>query len=88
MQLAIETIGDVATVAVPVDELDASNAAELKRDLAPLLQANTRVVLDLESHPVHGQLRIGGDAFMPAAAQRQKGRFETVWDVQAGSGSL
>ena len=47
MQLAVEKVGDVAVAAVPVDELDASNAAEFKRDIAPLLEANTRLVLDL-----------------------------------------
>ena len=47
MELAIDKIGDVAAVAVPVNELDASNASELKRDIAPLLQANSKVVLDL-----------------------------------------
>ena len=47
MQLAVEIVGDVAVAAVPVDELDASNAAEFKRDIAPLLEANTKLVLDL-----------------------------------------
>ena len=47
MELAIDNIGDIAAVAVPVDELDESNASELKRDIAPVLQANTKVVLDL-----------------------------------------
>ena len=47
MELVIDKLGDVEAVAVPVDELDASNASELKRDIAPLLQANTKVVLDL-----------------------------------------
>jgi len=47
MELAIDKIGDVAAVAVPVDELDASNASELKRDIAPVLLANSKVVLDL-----------------------------------------
>ena len=47
MELAIDKVGDVAVVTVPVDELDASNASELKRDIAPLLQENTKVVLDL-----------------------------------------
>ena len=47
MELTIDKVGDVAAVAVPVDELDASNASELKRDIGPLLQANTKVVLDL-----------------------------------------
>jgi len=47
MQLAVEKVGDVAVAAVPVDELDASNAGEFKRDMAPLLEANARLVLDL-----------------------------------------
>jgi anti-sigma B factor antagonist len=40
-------IGDVAVCAVPVEELDAGNAGEFKRDIASLLEANTKVVLDL-----------------------------------------
>jgi len=47
MELAIDKTGDVTAVTVPVDELDASNAGELKRDIAAVLQANTKVVLDL-----------------------------------------
>jgi anti-sigma B factor antagonist len=47
MQFPLETIGRVAVVTVPVSELDASNAAEFKRDIAPLLDAHTSLVLDL-----------------------------------------
>jgi anti-sigma B factor antagonist len=47
MELAFEKIGDVAVFAVPVEELDAGNAGEFKRDIAPLLEANAKVVLDL-----------------------------------------
>lgn len=47
MQLATETLGDVAVASVPVEELDAGNAAEFKRDIAPLLAEHTKVVLDL-----------------------------------------
>ena len=47
MKLAIDRIGDVAAVAVPVDELDARNASEFKRNIAPVLQANLKLVLDL-----------------------------------------
>ncbi len=47
MQLTVEAIGDVAIVALGVEELDAGNTAEFKRDIAPLLEANTKVVLDL-----------------------------------------
>jgi anti-sigma B factor antagonist len=47
MQMTSEKVGDVAVAAVPVDELDASNAPEFKRDIAPLLEANAKLVLDL-----------------------------------------
>ena len=47
MQIGFETVGDVAVAAVPVEELDASNAGEFKRDIAPLLEANAKLVLDL-----------------------------------------
>ena len=47
MQIALETIGDVAVAAIPVDELDAGNVGEFKRDITPVLDANSKVVLDL-----------------------------------------
>ena len=42
MEIAVDKMDGVAVAAVPVDELDASNAGEFKRDIAPVLQANTR----------------------------------------------
>ena len=47
MEIPLDHMDGVAVAAVPVDELDASNAEEFKRDMAPVLQANTKVVLDL-----------------------------------------
>jgi anti-sigma B factor antagonist len=47
MELAVEKIGDVAFCVVPVEELDAGNAGEFKREIASLLEANTKLVLDL-----------------------------------------
>ena len=47
MEIAVDKTESVAVAVVPVDELDASNAGEFKRDIAPVLQANTKVVLDL-----------------------------------------
>lgn len=47
MEMVFDKVGDVAVAAVPVEELDASNAGEFKRDVAPLLDANTNLVLDL-----------------------------------------
>ena len=47
MEVTFDQMRDVAVVVVPVEELDASNAAEFKRDIAPLLEGNTKLVLDL-----------------------------------------
>jgi anti-sigma B factor antagonist len=47
MDLAVEKMGDVAVVEVPVEELDASNTGELRHDIAPVLEANTKMVIDL-----------------------------------------
>jgi anti-sigma B factor antagonist len=47
MEIAADKIGNVAIAVIPVDELDASNAGDLKRDIAPILEANTRLVIDL-----------------------------------------
>ena len=47
MEIVFDKVGDVAVAAVPVDELDAGNVGEFKRGVAPLLEANTKLVLDL-----------------------------------------
>jgi len=47
MEIAVDNIDSVAIATMPVDELDASNAGEFKRDMAPVLLANTKLVLDL-----------------------------------------
>lgn len=47
MDLSVEECGDVAIVTLPVEELDAGNAADFKRDAGPLLDERTRLVFDL-----------------------------------------
>ncbi len=47
MAIASDMVGDVTVAVVPAEELDASNAAEFKRDVAPLLEATTKLVFDL-----------------------------------------
>ena len=47
MDITVDTTGDVAVAELPVEELDASNAGEFKRDIAPVLEANTKLVFDL-----------------------------------------
>ena len=47
MEIAIEQAGDVAVVVLPGDHLDASQAEEFKRDIAPILDAHSRVLFDM-----------------------------------------
>ena len=47
MDIAVQRMGDVAVAMIPVEDLDAANAADLKRDMAPVIEANMKVVLDL-----------------------------------------
>ena len=45
MELLTEKIGDVTVVVLPGEQLDASNAKEFKRDIGPVLEPNSKVVL-------------------------------------------
>ena len=47
MEIHVDDMDGVAVAIVPVEELDASNSVEFKRDIAPVLQSQSRVVLDL-----------------------------------------
>jgi anti-sigma B factor antagonist len=47
MDIGIEMMGDVAVATVFVEELDASNTAEFKERMSPLLAAHQKVVIDL-----------------------------------------
>lgn len=47
MQLAVETVGNVAVVTIPVEDLDGTNAEEFKRDVAPVLATHSNLVLDV-----------------------------------------
>jgi anti-sigma B factor antagonist len=47
MEIAVDKIGDVTVAAIPVEELDASNAGDFKRAIAPLLETQTKLVIDL-----------------------------------------
>ena len=47
MKMTVEKIGDVAVVELQGERLDASIAEEFKRDVAPLLEANSQVLFDL-----------------------------------------
>jgi len=47
MEIAVDTVGDLAVATVGMEELDASNVDEFKRDMAPLLDTHAKLVLDL-----------------------------------------
>jgi anti-sigma B factor antagonist len=47
MQLAVETVGDVAVVAVNVEQFDAGNSDEFKRQMAQVLPQHRKIVLDM-----------------------------------------
>jgi anti-sigma B factor antagonist len=47
MEPTIEKTGDVTVVALNVEQLDASNADDFRRDLAPVLESCRNLVLDL-----------------------------------------
>ena len=47
MAITFDQVGEVTLATLPMEELDASNSAEFKSDIAPLLDATTKLVLDL-----------------------------------------
>jgi anti-sigma B factor antagonist len=47
MEPEVEKVGDVAIVTVHLEQLDASNADEFRRDMAPVLENCHKLVLDL-----------------------------------------
>jgi anti-sigma B factor antagonist len=47
MHPAVEKIGDVAVVVINVEQLDAGNADDLRRDMDPVLAENHNLVFDL-----------------------------------------
>ncbi|HVJ08374.1 MAG TPA: STAS domain-containing protein [Acidisarcina sp.] len=51
MEIAVERIDGIAVATMPVEELDAGNVGDFKRAIAPILQDNSMLVLDLS--PLH-----------------------------------
>jgi anti-sigma B factor antagonist len=47
MAIAFDQVSGVTVAVVPMEELDASNAADFKREVAPLLETTTKLVFDL-----------------------------------------
>ena len=47
MDIAVQQVGDVAVATIHANDLDAGNALDFRRDIAPVLDAHPRLVLDL-----------------------------------------
>lgn len=47
MELTVDRIGNVTVLQVPVENLDASNTKEFKRQVSPLLEAKGKLVFDM-----------------------------------------
>jgi anti-sigma B factor antagonist len=47
MEMTVEKIGEITIVQLPGEQLDAGNAKDFKRDVAPILSATSKVVFDL-----------------------------------------
>ena len=67
MEIVVDHRGDVAVAVLPVEELDASNVGEFKRDNAPVLEATTKLVFDLS--PLRFVDRSGLGAFLSCLRQ-------------------
>jgi anti-sigma B factor antagonist len=49
MQTDVEQVGDVTVVTINTEQLDASNAEDLRQTMAPILTSCRKLVLDLSS---------------------------------------
>jgi anti-sigma B factor antagonist len=47
MDIVVESTDNVAVMTIVVEELDASNTAEFKRDVAPMLERHASIIFDL-----------------------------------------
>ena len=47
MEIQVQCIGDVSVATVPLEDLDASNAPDFKRDMAAVVDESRKLVLDL-----------------------------------------
>jgi anti-sigma B factor antagonist len=47
MELTVDSIGNVTVIQLPVENLDAGNTKEFKRQVSPLLEAKAKLVFDM-----------------------------------------
>jgi len=91
MEIHVDSVNSVVVAAMPVEELDASNASEFKRDMGPVLTSNPKLVLDLsklrfvDSSGLGAMLSClrqlsaqGGDLKLCAMSKQVRALFELV----------
>lgn len=91
MDISVDTVGHVTVALIPVEELDASNSAEFKRDIARVLAADTHLVIDfsrlrfIDSSGLGVMLSClrqlsakGGDLKLCGMSKQVRGTFELV----------
>ena len=47
MEITVDRVGEVVVVLLPMEELDASNSPEFRRDVSPVLDSGSNLVFDL-----------------------------------------
>jgi len=91
MEIPVESIDGATVATIPVEELDASNSGEFKRDIAPVLASQSKLVLDLsqlhfvDSSGLGAMLSClrqlsakGGDLKLCAMSKQVRALFELV----------
>jgi len=75
MEMTVEKLGEVTIVRLPGEQLDASNAKDFKRDVAPVINGVSKVVFDL------GQLHFVDSSGLGAM-------LSCLWQVNSAGGEL
>ena len=91
MAIAFDKMGDVTVAVLPMEELDASNSTQFKGEVAPLLEATTKLVFDLSRlrfvdssglgafiSCLRKQNAKGGDVKLCGMSKQVRGVFELV----------
>lgn len=83
MELPVELIDGVSVVTVRSDVLDANEIDEFKRDIAPILESSTRVLLDLSHLRFVDSAGIGAILTCLRRVSERKGDIKICGPVKA-----
>ena len=75
MNLCVEVIGDVAVVTIHGSYLDASNHEEFRQAIAPVLDGNDKVLLDVGHLETVDSSGLGTFAFCKRRIEQRKGKL-------------